>query len=230
MDGQRLDRGDAGRAFTRARLESDLRELSIDPSRDVFAELYAAYCEPHRFYHGTQHIGACLAQFDRHRELAQRPAEIAIALWFHDAIYDTQRSDNESRSADWAAEYLASEHTDGDSIARVRALIMATRHDAPADENDQRLLVDVDLGVLGQPQAVFDRYDRDIRREYYWVEWPQYVAGRMAVLHGFLDRPRIYSTPTFVDLYETRARHNIGRAIEILEHGPMQFDRGNPHV
>ena len=214
--------------FTRARFESSLAQLGIHSSGDIFSQLQAAYSQPDRHYHSARHISACLQQFESHRTLAQRPAEIEIALWFHDAIYDTQRGDNERRSADWAAEYLASERAAGDTIARIRALIMATRHDAPVSDNDQQLLVDVDLGVLGQPARVFDRYDADIRREYHWVPWPQYVEARRAVLNGFLNRPRIYSTTTFVERYEAQARHNIARAIDRLD--STGSERGNPNV
>jgi predicted metal-dependent HD superfamily phosphohydrolase len=215
-------------SFTRVRLESSLTLLGIEPSGDVFAKLQAAYSEPGRHYHTARHISACLTQFDDHRALAQRPAEIEIALWFHDAIYDTQRNDNERRSADWAAEYLASERASVDAIARIHALIMATRHDAPVSDRDQQLLVDVDLGILGQSARVFDRYDADIRREYHWVPWPRYVEARRAVLNGFLNRPRIYSTSTFVDLYEAAARRNIVRAIDRL--GSTGSERGNSNV
>jgi predicted metal-dependent HD superfamily phosphohydrolase len=105
---------------------------------------------------------------------------------------------------------------------------MAPRRDAPVDERDQQLLVDVDLGVLGQPARVFDRYDADIRREYHWVPWPQYVEARRAVLNAFLNRPRIYATATFVERYEAQARRNIARAIDALDSAGS--DRGNPHV
>jgi predicted metal-dependent HD superfamily phosphohydrolase len=215
-------------SFTRARFESTLVQLGIQPAHDVFAQLQAAYAQPGRFYHSARHIGACLTQLDSHRPLAQRSAEIEIALWFHDAIYDTRRNDNERLSADWAAEYLAGERAAVDAIARVHALIMATRHDAPVRDPDQQLLVDVDLGVLGQPARVFDRYDADIRREYHWVPWPQYVEARRAVLNAFLNRPCIYSTATFVERYEAQARRNIARAIDALD--STGSDRGNPHV
>lgn len=215
-------------SFTRSRFESSLAQLGIRPARDVFAQLQAAYSKPDRHYHSARHISACLTQFDSDRLLVQRPEEIEIALWFHDAIYDTRRNDNERRSADWAADYLASEGAAVDTIARVHALIMATRHDTPVSDCDQQLLVDVDLGVLGQPVRVFDRYDADIRREYHWVPWPQYVEARRAVLNAFLNRPRIYATTTFAERYEAQARRNIARAIDALD--STGSDRGNPHV
>src|SRR5215207_157618 len=68
----------------------------------VFDELVARYSEPHRKYHTLQHLAECLAHFEAVRDLAEQPAEVEMALWFHDAIYDTQRHDNEEKSADWS--------------------------------------------------------------------------------------------------------------------------------
>lgn len=216
--------------FARARFESTLERLGVRPTRDVFPALETAYSEPDRHYHGTRHISECLAQFQNHLHLAVQPSEIEIALWFHDAIYDTRRSDNELRSADWAADFLRGERVVDDRVERVHAMIMATRHAAPVGDPDQRLLVDVDLGILGQPPPVFDAYDAAIRREYHWVPWPQYATARISVLTGFLDRPRIYSTAAFFDRYEAQARENIANAIEKLKRDPTATDRGNAHV
>ena len=118
--------------FTRPTLASSLAVLGVLPTRDMFAELVEAYAAPDRHYHTARHVDACLAQFQRYRSLAEHPAEIEIALWFHDAIYDTRRNDNERLSAEWATEFLSSENADPATVARVHALIMATRHDAPS--------------------------------------------------------------------------------------------------
>ena len=68
----------------------------------LFTTLLAKYDEPHRHYHSRQHLIECLQHFDAVRHLPVHAAEVEVALWFHDAIYDLQRSDNEARSADWA--------------------------------------------------------------------------------------------------------------------------------
>ena len=68
----------------------------------LFHQLVACYSEPHRKYHTTRHLEECLSHLDRVRSEAERPGEVELALWFHDAIYDTLRKDNETRSAEWA--------------------------------------------------------------------------------------------------------------------------------
>jgi predicted metal-dependent HD superfamily phosphohydrolase len=205
------------KCFTRSNLASSLAMLGARPTRDLFAELAEAYAAPHRHYHTARHVDACLTQFQPYRSLAEHPAEIEIALWLHDAIYDTRRNDNERLSAQWAAEFLSSENADQARVARIHALILATRHDAAVDEPDQQLLVDIDLGILGQPRPIFDDYDAAIRREYHWVPWPRYVESRIAVLSEFLKRPHIYATMPLRDRFETQARLNIAHAIAKLE-------------
>jgi predicted metal-dependent HD superfamily phosphohydrolase len=69
---------------------------------DLFTTLLARYDEPHRHYHSRQHLTECLEHFDAVRHLPTHAAEVEVALWFHDAVYDLYSSDNEARSADWA--------------------------------------------------------------------------------------------------------------------------------
>ncbi len=60
--------------------------------------------------------------------MAERPAEVELALWFHDAVYRTFRKDNELQSAVWANDFLEANGAKKDCVARVRALVMATAH------------------------------------------------------------------------------------------------------
>lgn len=180
--------------------------------RSVYEQLLAYYSEQHRHYHTLQHLDECLAMFESVRELAEHPDEIELALWFHDAIYDTHRPDNEERSADWARTALIDAGVAIDSADRVHALIMATRHTANPILPDEQLLVDIDLSILGAEQARFDEYEEQIRKEYAFVPRWLFRRKRRAILQGFLDRPSIYSTAHFRHALEERARANLKQA------------------
>lgn len=205
--------------FTEDNLRHSLTEIGASLEGTLFHDLDRAYREPARHYHSHHHIAACLRHVQSYRHLARCPAEIEVALWFHDAIYDTHRQDNEAQSAAWARQYLQSVGTAADCIARIVGLILATRHNAVALEGDQALLVDIDLAILGQSPEVFHAYDTAIRTEYAWVPWEQYRAGRVKILTGFLERPCIYTTAALREVYEVRARQNLHEALQQLREG-----------
>jgi predicted metal-dependent HD superfamily phosphohydrolase len=179
----------------------------------VFDELVARYSELHRKYHTVQHLGECLAHFDAVRLLAKQPAEIEMALWFHDAIYDTQRHDNEEKSADWAREVLLAHGAAAAAAQRVHDLVMATRHTALPADPDEQLLVDIDLSILGAGPDRFAEYEQQIRDEYAFVPAPLFRQKRGEILQAFLDRPVIYSTAHFRETLEARARENLRKAV-----------------
>ena len=58
----------------------------------VRAAVLGAWREPHRRYHTLQHLGECITLFERVGALATHPAEVEVGLWFHDAVYDVERS------------------------------------------------------------------------------------------------------------------------------------------
>ncbi|GAA0765828.1 N-methyl-D-aspartate receptor NMDAR2C subunit [Ideonella azotifigens] len=183
------------------------------PNEALFNQLLARYREPQRHYHTLQHLGECLTALQAAQGLAERPAEVALALWFHDAIYDTRGSGNEQRSADWAGEALASAGAPAEVTARVHALIMATSHTAVPAGPDAQLLVDIDLAILGAEPARFAEYEQQIRAEYSFVPRWLFRRKRRAILASFLERQQLYSTGFFHDRLEARARLNLAQAI-----------------
>lgn len=183
------------------------------------AELMTAWSEPRRHYHDQRHLRECLALWTRWRDHSPRPGEVAIALWFHDAIYDPQAGSNELHSAAWATRSLVRAGADSDTAQRVHDLVMATQHDAPAalgSSLDAQLLVDIDLSILGSPAERFERYNQDVRKEYAWVPGFRYQEARAQVLQSFLDRPRLYHGEHAVALLEARARINLAAALSRL--------------
>ncbi|PIF78148.1 putative metal-dependent HD superfamily phosphohydrolase [Variovorax sp. 54] len=190
------------------------QELGVAaPDGALQLELQRRYSEPQRQYHTMQHLGECLAWFDQEQALAERPGEVALALWFHDAIYDVHARDNEARSADWARQALQAAGVDAAATDRVHALVMATRHDAVPEGRDAELLIDIDLSILGAERARFDEYERQVHAEYGFVPEEIRLPRRRAILQRFLDRPAIYATPRLHALLEARARENLQRSI-----------------
>jgi predicted metal-dependent HD superfamily phosphohydrolase len=190
------------------------RELGIEaPDTALCLELQRRYGEPQRHYHTMQHLGECLAWFEREKALAERPGEVALALWFHDAIYDVHAHDNEARSADWSREAMRAAGANEEAAERIHALVMATRHDAVPEGRDAELLIDIDLSILGAEPARFAEYERQVHAEYAFVPDAVRLPRRRAILQRFLDRQAIYATPRMHALLEARARTNLQHSI-----------------
>ena len=171
------------------------------------------YASAGRAYHNLQHLQECLQWFAQLRHLARHPAEVELALWFHDVIYNPQAADNERQSADMAVQFLKAQGVADPVIQRIDDLIMATRtHEASTP--DQQLLVDIDLAILAAPAPRFEEYQQQIRQEYAFVPDSLFAEKRAEVLAGFLARTRIYQTDYFYQQLESRARANLQHALK----------------
>ena len=190
--------------------QSTWRRLGLEAPQD---DLLARWAEPHRKYHTLQHLRECLALFEAHRHLALHPAEVEIGLWFHDAIYDVKGPDNEQRSADWAKAAVRSGGAPESVAERICSLVMVTRHTGVPVNPDERLLVDIDLAILGASDERFAEYNRQIRAEYAFVPEALFKSKRSSILSSFLDRERIFGTSHFYAELESRARKNLAAAI-----------------
>ena len=190
----------------------------------VFDDLVVRYSEPYRAYHTLDHIADCLRKL---RELPfqlnhtdRRAAE--FALWYHDAVYDPRRDDNEERSAQLAKTMLSVAQDSsrfGEWVAQCVAdlVLMTKNHTAPLDDAIGCLIVDIDLSILGAAPMRFGAYENQIRKEYEWVPWDEFASKRAAVLRSFLERDHIFATQIFRDRYEKQARRNLAESIEELE-------------
>jgi predicted metal-dependent HD superfamily phosphohydrolase len=193
---------------------SDLR--LPQPPRQILDDLLGRHAEPHRAYHTAQHLEECCEKFGSSRSLACEPGAVQLALWFHDAVYDTRSGDNEERSAEWAVQVL---DASGSSLAlqdAVREMVLATRHSAAPESADAALTVDIDLSILGASPARFEEYEGQVRREYEWVPEAAYRPARAKILGEFLARTCIYTTDFFHDRYESQARENLRRSLDQL--------------
>jgi predicted metal-dependent HD superfamily phosphohydrolase len=192
---------------------------AADDGRRVFDDLLRAYREPHRRYHGVDHLRDCLEQLDAASAAGEARDLAETALWFHDAVYVPGAADNEARSAEWASRALAVAGSPEAWAQQVARLIRLTDHARPADDPVGALVCDVDLSILGRPPAEFAEYERRIRAEYESIPEPLYRMARASVLAGLLAREPLYRTDHFRARYEGAARRNLTRSVEGLGGG-----------
>lgn len=184
---------------------------------EVFSLLAQFYGEPHRAYHNLGHIKALLrlcAEYQNH--LSDFDA-VRYAVWFHDAIYNPQKGDNEEQSAELAVESLRKLDVSDAKIEKVRQMIMATKtHNANALDKDGEFFLDFDLSILGAEADVYQQYAAAIHKEYAFVPIELYRNGRRGILEKFLQRNSIYFTNECRERFEARARKNIEAEIADL--------------
>jgi predicted metal-dependent HD superfamily phosphohydrolase len=184
----------------------------------VLEELIGAYVEPGRQYHTLAHIAGLLHQLEQHGQGVRDRDAVALAIIFHDVIYDARRNDNEKQSAALAAARLTSLAFPAALVDKVVHYITATHHaeDLKSNDPDLALLLDLDLSTLAAAPEHYRTYAQAIRREYAHVPEMLYRAGRRRILEGFLARASIYRSAPLRALWEERARANISGELASL--------------
>jgi predicted metal-dependent HD superfamily phosphohydrolase len=184
----------------------------------VAGGLGARYSQPHRAYHNLLHVEDVLMRIEELAPPQEHELALALAAWFHDAVYQPDRDDNEERSAYTAYDALEQAGASPALMAEVVRLIRLTaNHDADADDAAGAVLCDADLAVLGASRERYVRYAQGIRQEYVHVPVAAYHAARARVLRSFLDREHIYSTPYAREHWEASARNNIEAEIACFD-------------
>jgi predicted metal-dependent HD superfamily phosphohydrolase len=195
-------------------------------SWDVANKVVKMYDDPARYYHNLTHIIQCfsmLAPDKKYSTFLSRDDKRAInlALWFHDAVYDYTRHDNEEMSASLLLDCVGRCGIDSAVVEVARGAILATKHQIIPDNLVDKWVVDIDLSILSSPREEFDTYEKNVRKEFSHIDDLNWVTGRTNFLNKMLEREWIYSTSDFRRLYEGDARENIKRSIARLDKGEV---------
>lgn len=166
-------------------------------------ELTARYGEAHRHYHDLRHVAEMLMQ----GRVFPLDAVQVWAVWFHDAVYDPRRDDNEEESARLAEARLPAHGLTASDVAAVAAIVRDTRAHVPTQPRSAPVL-DLDLAPLALPSEEFQRNRRRIRAEYAHVDAETFGMGTQRFAAAMLARDRIYHTEWGRSL-ESRARRNL---------------------
>ncbi len=204
-----------------ARWSEIFTELGLVADPEVHAELRRHYSDPARAYHTLHHVAECLEIFEAQRALVQRPQELELAIWFHNAIFDVRRADNELRSAEWAQRCLLQAGANDALAQRVYDLVLGTAPHAEVEAGDACLLVDIDNAIYGSRPSRYDEFERQWRQEHRHLPQSLYQAVRRKVLRDLLAAPHVYFTAAFRERYQSMAHANIQRALRHMGGGSL---------
>ncbi len=188
-----------------------------DSSTGLHQRLIQAYGEPQRVYHTLTHIQSCFKIFREVVHLAENTDALALAIWFHDAIYDIDAEHNEQLSTDWFLK-----ETNGlfaDSLRNlVSGHIMATLHcGEQIKDHDSQLMVDIDLFSFGKPWPDFINDSENVRAEKAGISDREYYQKQCGFQKFLLNQPRFFQSDYFYQHYESQARQNLSDFLSITE-------------
>ena len=218
---------------THVGVSSDERELRVAWQRHIgtsttadawFDTLIGRHRAPTRHYHDVRHVRWVVHHT---RELAQSADPpvigdeldaVVAAAFFHDAVYDAMRSDNESSSARLAERALHEIGWTASVTERVAHMIEATAgHDLDeAADLATAVLVAADLAVLASEPARYGDYTRAVRHEYAHLDDETWRRGRAAFIRTTLDRTSVFPSSLALTAWERRARANLKAELAAL--------------
>ncbi|MEO1050259.1 MAG: hypothetical protein AAFX87_06525 [Bacteroidota bacterium] len=185
---------------------------------ELFDELVSYYSHKSRHYHGLTHINNLLRLTEEYQEHLSQRDQVLWAIWYHDAIYNVRKGNNEEKSAELSMAQLDRLGLSQEVLTKISDLILATKSHVLAEDSDfdTAFMLDIDLSILGSNEADYKAYTKQIRKEYRIYPDFMYRKGRKKVLHSFLEQERIFKTDLFYPLWEDQARANLGQELNDL--------------
>jgi predicted metal-dependent HD superfamily phosphohydrolase len=184
----------------------------------LWDEIYSRYSSKKRHYHNLEHINNMLSLAKEHDNDSMDYDKLRLAIWYHDIVYKPKRSDNEVKSGDIALDRCRELGFGVKSCEGIRKAIIASKSHTTntIHENFRHVFLDLDLAILATSWKEYLSYTKKIRKEYSMFPDFLYKKGRKKVLQHFLERPQIYHTQKYRDLWEAKARENIQKELTLL--------------
>jgi predicted metal-dependent HD superfamily phosphohydrolase len=182
----------------------------------LWVEIEEQYSSKKRHYHTLEHLAHLLVQLNEVKGELKNQEAILFSLYYHDIIYNALRSDNEEKSAALAEKRMQQVSVPLSITLLCKDYILATKTHITSGDSDCNYFTDADLSILGQPWEVYEQYFKNVRKEYSVYPDLVYRPGRKKVLQHFLSMERIYKTDYFFEKFESSAKSNLGRELELL--------------
>jgi len=184
---------------------------------EFWDEIESAHSNPKRYYHTLLHLENIYKQLAEIKPLIKSWETVLFSLFYHDVVYNTLKSNNEERSADFAEKRLKKIEVPIEIIENCKQQILATKNHIKSKDTDTNYFTDADLSILGQDWDAYKTYLNNVRKEYKIYPNVIYKRGRKKVIQYFLEKDNIYKTEHFFDKFETQAKNNLARELDLLK-------------
>lgn len=173
-------------------------------------ELLERWGEDSRKYHSRTHLLAVLEALDILTDPALPARTVALAAWFHDAVYEGVAGRDEEESALLATDRLTAARLAPDDVAEVARLVRLTaEHNPKPGDHAGALLCDADLSVLGGDEQSYALYLAAVREDYAHVSDDDFAKGRAAVVRHLLSLDPLFHSERAKALWLDAARRNL---------------------
>ena len=174
-----------------------------------------------RYYHNLKHITYMLSNMDDFKLSKKEKAKLELAIWFHDFVYNSKRTDNEEKSAEVFEVFAKKIGIRENHIKEIKDLILDTKHKVIPKTKLGKIICDLDL--RGMSEDTQPKNTLKIRKEYSHLSDKEFNEGRIKFLKDFLKRISIYHTRLYRNTLEQKARNNLLKEIEnIVKDGENQ--------
>ncbi len=183
---------------------------------DLWFDIEKRHSSKQRHYHSLNHLESVLLELLPLKKEINNWDVILFALYYHDIIYNSLKSNNEKKSADHAKIKLNELSISIAEIDLCKQHILATKLHQLQPDNDTNLFTDADLSILGFDWETYEIYFKNVRKEY--VLFPDFIyrKGRAKMINHFLEMNRIFKTDYFYNKYEIQAKKNLQKELELL--------------
>lgn len=209
-----------------------LRDTQQTGYQLIWKEIEKAYTESHRGYHVLAHLGHMFALYDTIRHKLKHPEIVALAIWFHDFVYNTDEAYGENEQASVRAmvelfykhlgrSVSSMKERDLPVLACAGEFILATKGhkitspyilSRPDLKRDCEVFLDLDLSVTFGDADTIKWFEDGVRKEFKQYPIQDYAIGRAKALGAFAERDQILLSDLFADK-EAEARANLEKLV-----------------
>jgi len=188
----------------RATLNRIRKDYGIIPT---IKEIFDMWNQPHRYYHNVDNhlvpmLNSIISGYvfndveDNGKKIQPNTdnfSQLIIATLFHDIIYDPKSDTNESDSVDFMLQNVK----ETSQFFGIANLIMATKnHEISNDERLEdyyelhRTFIGLDLEILTSDFNGLLEWEKQIQKEYEFVNWKTYKEKRIEILSNLIKKSK----------------------------------------